>query len=106
MTLLPNQNYDDLNAGMAALRIRTGDSPITLYVQHPIKIPAPGDKDKAEIKPLILTKKEQKKMRKQRRQAPANNQQQPRQQTVATSQPEAWIPQHDGQQSVQRPLSS
>ncbi|EJD05351.1 PRP3-domain-containing protein [Fomitiporia mediterranea MF3/22] len=69
MALLPNQNYDDLNAGMAALRIRTGDSPITLYVQHPIKIPAPGDKDKAEIKPLILTKKEQKKMRKQRRQA-------------------------------------
>ena len=69
MALLPNKTYDDLEAGMAALNIRTADSPITLYVQHPIKIPAPGDKDKIELKPLMLTKKEQKKMRKQRRQA-------------------------------------
>ncbi|KAL5477014.1 PRP3 [Sanghuangporus weigelae] len=69
MALLSNKTYDDLEAGISALNIRTADSPITLYVQHPIKIPAPGDKDKIELKPLMLTKKEQKKMRKQRRQA-------------------------------------
>lgn len=66
---MPNHTYDDLNAGMAALNIRKPESPINIYVQHPIKIPAPGDKDKVQLKPLMLTKKEQKKMRKQRRQA-------------------------------------
>ncbi|KAH6891907.1 small nuclear ribonucleoprotein hPrp3 [Coprinopsis sp. MPI-PUGE-AT-0042] len=42
------------------------DSPITIYIQHPIPIPAPGDKG-VELKPLMLTTKEQKKMRKLRR---------------------------------------
>lgn len=69
------------------MNIRTANSPITIYIQHPIPIPAPGDKNKAVLKPLKLTKKvcsnhklprsvitklrlqEQKKMRKQRRQA-------------------------------------
>ncbi|PPQ88518.1 hypothetical protein CVT26_009727, partial [Gymnopilus dilepis] len=36
---------------------------------HPIPIPAPGDKDKVELKPLKLTKKEAKKVRKLRRKA-------------------------------------
>ncbi|KAI0070554.1 PRP3-domain-containing protein [Panus rudis PR-1116 ss-1] len=67
--LLPNKNYDDLAMGVERMNIRTDSSPITIYVQHPIPIPAPGDKDKAVLKPLKLTKKEQKKMRKQRRQA-------------------------------------
>lgn len=38
-----------------------------MYIQHPIPIPAPGDKDKIELKPMMLTKREQKKMRKLRR---------------------------------------
>ncbi|RDX40803.1 PRP3-domain-containing protein [Lentinus brumalis] len=67
--LLPNKTYDDLEKGMANLNIRNKDSPITLYIQHPIPMPAPGDKDKPTLKPLKLTKKEQKKVRKQRRQA-------------------------------------
>ena len=67
--LLPNKSYNDLEEGMANLNIRNADSPITLYIQHPIPIPAPGDKNKPNFKPLKLTKKEQKKMRKQRRQA-------------------------------------
>ncbi|OCH85070.1 PRP3-domain-containing protein [Obba rivulosa] len=77
--LLPNKTYDDLSLGMSRLNIRNENSPITIYVQHPIPIPAPGDKNKAAMKPLKLTKKarsrqclcslEQKKMRKQRRQA-------------------------------------
>ncbi|KAH9896654.1 PRP3-domain-containing protein [Cubamyces lactineus] len=67
--LLPNKTYDDIELGMSKLNIRTADSPITLYIQHPIPIPAPGDKTEQTLKPLKLTKKEQKRLRKQRRQA-------------------------------------
>ncbi|PAV20668.1 PRP3-domain-containing [Pyrrhoderma noxium] len=69
VALLPNKTYDDLEEGISSLNVRNADSPINIYIQHPIKIPAPGEKDKVELKPLMLTKKEQKKMRKQRRQA-------------------------------------
>ncbi|TFK41701.1 PRP3-domain-containing protein [Crucibulum laeve] len=66
--LLPNKTYDDItNLGIENLNITTPDSPVTLYVQHPILIPAPGDKNKVALKPLMLTKREQKKMRKLRR---------------------------------------
>lgn len=65
--LLPNQTYDDLSLGMDKLNIRTHNSPITIYIQHPIPIPAPGDKNKTTLKPLMLTTKEQKKMRKLKR---------------------------------------
>jgi U4/U6 small nuclear ribonucleoprotein PRP3 len=71
---------------MKNLNIANDESPITLYIQHPIPIPAPGEKNKVALKPLMLTKKvlvityvlvnstysniqEQKKMRKQRRAA-------------------------------------
>ncbi|KAG6849896.1 hypothetical protein H0H93_003910 [Arthromyces matolae] len=67
VALLPNKNYDDLSHGMEKLNIATPDSPITIYIQHPIPIPAPGTKNQAELKPLMLTKKEQKKMRRLRR---------------------------------------
>ncbi|KAL8280825.1 hypothetical protein RQP46_006829 [Phenoliferia psychrophenolica] len=40
---------------------------ITIYVQHPIQIPAPQDKIVIAPKDLFLTKKEMKKMRRQRR---------------------------------------
>ncbi|KIK68851.1 hypothetical protein GYMLUDRAFT_236749 [Collybiopsis luxurians FD-317 M1] len=66
--LLPTQNYSDIDTlGVQSLKITTPDTPITIYIQHPIKIPAPGDKNKVALKPLKLTKKEQKKMRKLRR---------------------------------------
>lgn len=67
--LLPHKTYDDLVMGLSQLNIRTENSPVTIYVQHPIPIPAPGEKSKVGLKPLKLTTKEQKKMRKQRRQA-------------------------------------
>ncbi|KAG8917028.1 hypothetical protein FRC01_002713, partial [Tulasnella sp. 417] len=50
--LLPNKTYDDIKidegsaADFTATNIRTNDSPITQYVQHPIPIPAPWDKNK------------------------------------------------------------
>ncbi|TFY80658.1 hypothetical protein EWM64_g3352 [Hericium alpestre] len=70
VSLLPNKQYDDVQKlGVSKLNIRTDGSPITIYIQHPIPIPAPSDKNDLEAKPLMLTKKEQKKMRKQRRQA-------------------------------------
>ncbi|KAJ3753795.1 pre-mRNA processing factor 3-domain-containing protein [Lentinula raphanica] len=62
--LLPTQSYSDItNYGMSCLDLST----VTIYIQHPIKIPPPGDKNKVALKPLMLTKKEQKKMRKLRR---------------------------------------
>jgi U4/U6 small nuclear ribonucleoprotein PRP3 len=60
---------DDASLPFSNLNIRNADSPITIYIQHPIPIPAPGEKNKVSLKPLMLTTKEQKKMRKQRRQA-------------------------------------
>lgn len=64
---LPNKTYDDVLNGEAAKRIRSADSPITIYIQHPIQLPAPGEKNKVELNPLKLTKKEMKKMRRQKR---------------------------------------
>jgi U4/U6 small nuclear ribonucleoprotein PRP3 len=54
---------------MDKLNIAHADSPITLYVQHPIPIPAPGEKNRGALKPLKATTKEQRKMRRIRRQA-------------------------------------
>lgn len=47
---------------------KSEDSLISHLIQHPIPIPAPGDK-KQDERGLMLTKKEQKKMRRQRRMA-------------------------------------
>jgi U4/U6 small nuclear ribonucleoprotein PRP3 len=55
--LLPNKNYDDIQTyGIEGLNINTQDSPITIYIQHPIPIPAP-EANKVELKPMMLTKK-------------------------------------------------
>lgn len=68
--LLVNKTYDDLDVpGGEGLLIRNDESLVTLYVQHPIPIPAPEDSKPAESRALMLTKKEQKKMRRQRRAA-------------------------------------
>lgn len=58
VALLPTKNYSDIDTfGIEQLNIKSDDSPVTLYIQHPIPIPAPGDKNKAELKPLKLTTK-------------------------------------------------
>ena len=62
MPFLPEKSYDSFSDEFL------DNSPaITFYVQHPIQIPAPGDKVVVQPKALFLTKKEQKKMRRQRR---------------------------------------
>ncbi|KDR81361.1 hypothetical protein GALMADRAFT_59902 [Galerina marginata CBS 339.88] len=71
--LLPTKSYSDIQTyslpAISALTIRSSaaNSPISWYIQHPIPIPAPNEKDKVELKPMMLTKKEQKKMRRLRR---------------------------------------
>ena len=69
ISLLPNKTYEDVARGPWSLNIRNDNSPITIYVLHPIPLPPPGEKDKPGPKPLKLTTKEQKKLRKQRRAA-------------------------------------
>lgn len=63
---LPSKDYSSLSAEHL-------DTPgiITLYIQHPIPIPAPNERQRiaTEPKALFLTKKEMKKMRRQRRAA-------------------------------------
>ncbi|KAK2465094.1 hypothetical protein APHAL10511_002902 [Amanita phalloides] len=66
-SLLPTKSYDDLEFGPEYLNLDGQDSPITIYIQHPIPIPGPGDKNKDGLKPMKLTSKEQKKMRRLRR---------------------------------------
>ena len=66
---MANRTYEDVARGPMSLNIRNDDSPITMYVLHPIPLPPPGEKDKPAPKPLKLTTKEQKKLRKQRRAA-------------------------------------
>ncbi|KAM0748746.1 PRP3-domain-containing protein, partial [Meredithblackwellia eburnea MCA 4105] len=59
---LPGKDYESFTSE----HLETSDA-ITIYVQHPIQIPAPGDKIKVQPRDLHLTKKELKKMRRQRR---------------------------------------
>jgi len=66
------KSYALLNAfPITALPIRSDESPISIYIQHPIQLP-PADApttDGVTLKPAKMTKREMKKMRKQRRQA-------------------------------------
>ncbi|KAF9523290.1 pre-mRNA processing factor 3-domain-containing protein [Crepidotus variabilis] len=80
-SLLPNgtKSYEEVigegGGGWGKCKIRTGDSPILIFVQHPIPIPAVDEKggsgggEGVELKPMKLTTKEMKKMRRLRRKA-------------------------------------
>lgn len=57
------------------LKIDTPDSVITIYVQHPVLLEPPQEKNTSQSKPLFLTSKEQAKMRRQRRMADLKEQQ-------------------------------
>ncbi|CAE6452992.1 unnamed protein product [Rhizoctonia solani] len=61
--------FDSKEPNLANTNIRSQDSPITMYVQHPIPVPAPWEKNQTELKPLKLTSKEAKKLRRRRRMA-------------------------------------
>lgn len=60
-----NMNMDD----PPTLKLTTPDSIITEYIQHPVAIDPPQDKQIPAAKPMYLTSKEQAKLRRQRRMA-------------------------------------
>ncbi|KAK9479531.1 pre-mRNA processing factor 3-domain-containing protein [Lipomyces japonicus] len=64
--LLTNETYEDID-NASLLKIYTEDSPITIYIQHPVPIAAPWAKNEPIIRPPHLTKKEIKRIRKSER---------------------------------------
>ncbi|KAK3315233.1 pre-mRNA processing factor 3-domain-containing protein [Apodospora peruviana] len=57
----------DYNNVPQSLKIETPDSIITIYIQHPVAVEPPQDKQAPAPKPMYLTPKEQQKLRRQRR---------------------------------------
>jgi U4/U6 small nuclear ribonucleoprotein PRP3 len=57
------------------LKVDTPDSVITIYIQHPVLLDPPQEKNMPPPKPLFLTPKEQAKIRRQRRMADLKEQQ-------------------------------
>lgn len=72
--LVVGNNYDDI-ASPSNLKIDTPDSIITEYIQHPVLLEPPQEKNTPAPKPMFLTSKEQAKLRRQRRMAELKEQQ-------------------------------
>ncbi|KAI0181870.1 PRP3-domain-containing protein [Hypoxylon sp. FL1284] len=66
--LVDGKDYDDIE-NPKALKIDSEDTIVTRYVQHPVPIEPPQDKNVPAPKPMYLTATEQKKLRRQRRMA-------------------------------------
>jgi U4/U6 small nuclear ribonucleoprotein PRP3 len=72
--LVDGKNYDNIDS-IRCLKIDTEDSIITEYVQHPVLLEPPQEKNTPAPKPMFLTAKEQAKLRRQRRMAELKEQQ-------------------------------
>ncbi|KAF2102254.1 Pre-mRNA-splicing factor 3 [Rhizodiscina lignyota] len=72
--LLDSKDYEDLDKP-GKMKLDTEDSIITIYVQHPVQLQPPQDKNAPAPKPMFLTKTEQAKLRRQRRMAEHKEQQ-------------------------------
>ncbi|KAJ9610773.1 U4/U5/U6 small nuclear ribonucleoprotein prp3 [Cladophialophora chaetospira] len=72
--LVNGKSYDVIS-NPANLKITTPDSIITIYIQHPVLIEPPQEKNNPAPKPMYLTSKEQAKLRRQRRRAELQEQQ-------------------------------
>lgn len=72
--LVDGKNYDKID-DTRFLKIDTADSIITQYVQHPVLLEPPQEKNTPAPKPMFLTSKEQAKLRRQRRMADLKEQQ-------------------------------
>ena len=55
--LLKNASYNDLDLGEEGKLVRSDDSLVTIYVQHPVPLPAPFEGKAQEPRGLMLTKK-------------------------------------------------
>ncbi|KAI9847631.1 MAG: hypothetical protein M1837_002205 [Sclerophora amabilis] len=72
--LVNGKSYDAINEP-ATLKVDVPDSIVTIYIQHPVLIEPPQDKNMPPPKPMYLTSKEQAKVRRQRRNAELKEQQ-------------------------------
>jgi U4/U6 small nuclear ribonucleoprotein PRP3 len=72
--LVDGRTYDGID-DLKSLKIDTKDSIITEYVQHPVLLEPPQEKNMPAPKPMFLTSKEQAKLRRQRRMADLKEQQ-------------------------------
>lgn len=72
--LVDGKNYDKIS-NSRSLKIDTIDSIVTEYVQHPVLLEPPQEKNMPAPKPMFLTSKEQAKLRRQRRMAELKEQQ-------------------------------
>ncbi|EPE25785.1 hypothetical protein GLAREA_01697 [Glarea lozoyensis ATCC 20868] len=72
--LVDAKNYDGLE-DPKTLKLDTVDSIITEYIQHPVLLEPPQEKNTPAPKPMFLTSKEQAKLRRQRRMAELKEQQ-------------------------------
>ncbi|PQE21756.1 u4 u6 small nuclear ribonucleo protein [Rutstroemia sp. NJR-2017a BBW] len=72
--LVDGKNYDKIS-DPKTLKIGTPDSIITEYIQHPVLLEPPQEKNAPAPKPMFLTAKEQAKLRRQRRMAELKEQQ-------------------------------
>ncbi|KAI9809455.1 MAG: hypothetical protein M1827_006835 [Pycnora praestabilis] len=72
--LVNGKDYNDIN-DENNIKINTDDSIITIYIQHPVLLEPPQEKNMPAPKPMYLTQKEQAKLRRQRRMADLKEQQ-------------------------------
>ena len=72
--IVNGKNYDAID-DPKSLKIDTSDSIVTVYIQHPVLIEPPQEKNMPAPKPMYLTAKEQAKLRRQRRLADLKEQQ-------------------------------
>ncbi|RKF59926.1 U4/U5/U6 small nuclear ribonucleoprotein prp3 [Golovinomyces cichoracearum] len=72
--LVNGKNYDNIE-NPEAVKIDSLDSIITAYIQHPVLLEPPREKNTPAPKPMFLTSKEQAKLRRQRRMADLKEQQ-------------------------------
>lgn len=66
--LVNGKSYDAID-NPANLKIDTPDTIVTIYIQHPVLIEPPQEKNNPAPKPMFLTSREQAKLRRQRRRA-------------------------------------
>ncbi|KAI9877206.1 MAG: hypothetical protein M1830_004532 [Pleopsidium flavum] len=72
--LVNGKSYDAID-DPNGLKIDSEDSIITIYIQHPVLLEPPQEKNMPAPKPMFLTAKEQAKLRRQRRMADLKEQQ-------------------------------
>ena len=66
--LIDGKSYNNID-DVSKLKLDTPDSIVTIYIQHPVALEPPQDRQAGAAKPMFLTQKEQAKVRRQRRMA-------------------------------------